>query len=903
MWQNETESVPLMTDAEKEAASPRGMKRRLLSVITALSIMAMVIVVGGLASSASAAPAGWYCYATNSQSCVSQFGYGGQSVWGYPVDAYGNNCTNYAASRLNQNGVANPGNLGNASTWAGNAAAKGISVDHTPAVGAIAQWVSANHVAYVDWVSPDGTQIAVSESGYGAAGGYPSMTGRSVINATGSNPSSNDPTWPSNFIHFQGSGTPVNGSFVSYQGNIYRMAGGAPTYVSTWTPFGGQQPTIALTDAQWNSLPTVPADSTFITGAQTGQVYRVAGGAPIYVASWAPFGGSQPTMSIDQAAIDNAGAGGIWNHLNSTPASGTFVIGSQSGNVYRIAGGAPIYVSTWSAFGGNQPVVYEDQAAIDNAGSGGIWKHLNFVPSSGTFITGAQSGQVLVVVGGAPIYVGSWATYGGPQSTVSIDQNAIENAGGPAPLNHMNFYPADGSLMNAVPSGNVFQVISGHPHYILDWSEVGGPQPSTTVSDDDIANAGAIDHTNPWSHLLEPFVDGAQPTISGQPEVGQTLTVNPSSWGPGNVDVGYQWNVDGNTVSGATGPTYTVPIADLGHRLTVSTTGSKPGYLPTSRTSAATTSVFAPIVAPPVVATRLSGGDRFSTSAAISAASFAPGVPVVYVANGFNFPDALSAAPVAGKDGAPVLLVSADTIPAAIQTELARLNPGRIVVLGGINAVSDAVKVTLQQYTVGTVTRLSGSDRFATSAAISAASFAPGVPVVYVANGFNFPDALSAAPVAGKDGAPVLLVSADAIPAVIQTELSRLKPGRIVVLGGVNAVSDAVKVTLQSDTMGTVSRLSGSDRFSTSAAISAAAFTPGVPVVYIANGFNFPDALSAAPVAGKDGAPVLLVSADSIPGAIQTELTRLKPGRIVVLGGVNAVSDTVSQQLIPYISK
>ena len=46
-----------------------------------------------------------------------------------------------------------------------------------------------------------------------------------------------------------------------------------------------------------------------------------------------------------------------------------------------------------------------------------------------------------------------------------------------------------------------------------------------------------------------------------------------------------------------------------------------------------------------------------------------------------------------------------------------------------------------------------------------------------------------------------------------------------------------------------------------------------------------------------------LVSADSTPSAIQTELTRLKPGRIAVLGGVNAVSNTVSQQLISYISK
>ena len=138
---------------------------------------------------------------------------------------------------------------------------------------------------------------------------------------------------------------------------------------------------------------------------------------------------------------------------------------------------------------------------------------------------------------------------------------------------------------------------------------------------------------------------------------------------------------------------------------------------------------------------------------------------------------------------------------------------------------------------------------------------------------------------------------------MIQAELTRLKPKSIVVLGGVNAVSGAVTTALQSDTAGTVTRLSGPDRFATSAAISAASFAPGVPVVYIANGFNFPDALSAAPVAGKGGAPVLLVSADAIPAVIQAELTRLKPKSIVVLGGVNAVSDSVSQQLDSYISK
>ena len=59
--------------------------------------------------------------------------------------------------------------------------------------------------------------------------------------------------------------------------------------------------------------------------------------------------------------------------------------------------------------------------------------------------------------------------------------------------------------------------------------------------------------------------------------------------------------------------------------------------------------------------------------------------------------------------------------------------------------------------------RLAGADRYATAAAISKATFAPGVGLVYVATGANFPDALAGAAAAGKTGSPVLLVGATSI--------------------------------------------------------------------------------------------------------------------------------------------
>ena len=121
----------------------------------------------------------------------------------------------------------------------------------------------------------------------------------------------------------------------------------------------------------------------------------------------------------------------------------------------------------------------------------------------------------------------------------------------------------------------------------------------------------------------------------------------------------------------------------------------------------------------------------------------------------------------------------------------------RIVVLGGTAVVTDAVAASLASFTSGTVTRLSGANRYATAAAISTASFAPGVPVVYIATGLDFPDALAGAAVAGSQGVPILLVSSNSIPAATAAELTRLRPARVILLGGTSAVSESVRIQLQ----------------------------------------------------------------------------------------------------------
>lgn len=204
---------------------------------------------------------------------------------------------------------------------------------------------------------------------------------------------------------------------------------------------------------------------------------------------------------------------------------------------------------------------------------------------------------------------------------------------------------------------------------------------------------------------------------------------------------------------------------------------------------------------------------------------------------------------------------------------------------------------------VKVIDRLAGADRYSTAAIVSAATFATGVPAAYVATGTNFPDALAAGPIAARAGGPVLLTAGDSLPAATANELARLRPQSIFVLGGPGAVSDAVLETLRGfATSGTVTRLWGADRYDTAAAASAASFTVGVPIAFVATGANFPDALAAGVAAGRLGGPILLVTRDGIPATTAAELSRLRPEQIVVTGGTGVVGDEVLNALHQFTS-
>ena len=285
---------------------------------------------------------------------------------------------------------------------------------------------------------------------------------------------------------------PADGSFVTdtTTGAVYVVAGGAPVYVSNWAAVGGRKATIPVSDDQLATWPVSPRNGTFVTTPGTDAVYRIVGGAPVYVSSWAPFGGPQPTIQIDPAAVAKAGSGTYFDHLSVRPADGTFVRTPGSGAVYRIVGGAPVYVSSWAPFGGEQPSVDVDPAAVAKAGSGTYFDHLSARPADGTFVRTPGDGAVYRIAGGAPIYVSSWTPLGGPKPSVDIDPQAVAHGGQPGVWSHLLMYPVSPTYLQAAGAPAVYQVINGVPAHLMSWSAAGGPKPFTVVDPMAISQAG-----------------------------------------------------------------------------------------------------------------------------------------------------------------------------------------------------------------------------------------------------------------------------------------------------------------------------------------------------------------------------------------------------------------------------
>ncbi len=313
-------------------------------------------------------------------------------------------------------------------------------------------------------------------------------------------------------------------------------------------------------------------------------------------------------------------------------------------------------------------------------------------------------------------------------------------------------------------------------------------------------------------------------------------------------------------------------------------------------------SVEKPVIPPtdPVVE-RISGANRYATSLELLKAA-TPGRPV-FVATGTGFADALSAAPAAAKVGGSVVLSNPKTLSPELKDALIAFEPAHIYVVGGKGAISASIEKDLGN--IAETSRLSGSSRYATSLAIYDEFFkGQAFSKAFVATGQAFPDALAASSAAGALGGPVVLVNgkSTSVPAGVTDRLKGDNVQMTLIAGGKGAVSSAIENALKAALNNNVERLSGANRLATAVAINSwldkqpEMDTEWVKSVYIATGWAYPDALSAAAPAGHPMARLVLSNKDCLPAeAVDAIKSYEHLDTIFLIGGQKALTDNVGK--------
>ncbi len=388
--------------------------------------------------------------------------------------------------------------------------------------------------------------------------------------------------------------------------------------------------------------------------------------------------------------------------------------------------------------------------------------------------------------------------------------------------------------------------------------------------------------------LTSTFSD-ARVVVNGYVTPGQVITAT-GVFTPAATTTTYQWYRDGQAIAGATQRGYSVTAADAGHTLEAKATAKRLGY-------ADVTAVSAKYVPKAITVDRIAGESRELTAVEASRAAWPSGTRTVYIAGSLGFADPLSATAAAGRADASLLLTPPTALPDAVGDELTRLAPTRVVLVGGTGVISDEVlKQVKTRVPAAQVVRVSGPDRYATSRAIVEQSGAS--ERLILATGEDYPDALSAGAAGSASRTPLLLVNgtASAVDAATLATIRKISAKTITVVGGTGVMSEGIVAQLTS--MGfVVKRLSGSDRYSTNAAVNAAYFPSTALKALLAAGGGFPDALSASVLAGRWGVPLLLTEQSCVVPAAADFIRQRGTSSVVIVGGAGVLSSDGVEQL------
>ena len=281
---------------------------------------------------------------------------------------------------------------------------------------------------------------------------------------------------------------------------------------------------------------------------------------------------------------------------------------------------------------------------------------------------------------------------------------------------------------------------------------------------------------------------------------------------------------------------------------------------------------------------RIYGADRYATS--IKSANVLKddmGVSKfdnIIIASGKTFADALPGSYLAAQKDAPILLISAGNISTVTDYINNNIKPGGTVyILGGTAVIPSSWTSGMSNVTIK---RLGGENRYETNLLILKEAGVSNGSDILVCTGTNFADSLSAS----ATGKPILLVG-KSLKSNQKAYLNNLSGETYYMIGGTSAVSNSVMKECKA--YGGVDRIAGADRYATSVAVANMFFgKPDYAVLAYAK--NFPDGLSAGPLAYNMKSPLILTATGKEKAAIDYARNKgIKYG--YVLGGAGLISD------------
>lgn len=300
--------------------------------------------------------------------------------------------------------------------------------------------------------------------------------------------------------------------------------------------------------------------------------------------------------------------------------------------------------------------------------------------------------------------------------------------------------------------------------------------------------------------------------------------------------------------------------------------------------------------------TRIAGKDRYETSVEVSRKTF-PDSTYAIVASGENFPDALIGGTLATQIKAPILLTGKNSIKEETLKEIKRLKAKEIFILGGTAAVSSDVEKEL--YKIAAVERLAGKNRYETAEEIAAKRFELRIDqkqdVIgdgsFFVSGTDYPDALAAAPLLGQTDNPET-----GTMKYLYLAKPGFDPAPFPVFGGPAAIyhsyDDNYPKALEP---GQEYRIAGANRYGTAVEIAKnypeiANITP--ETIILVSGRNYPDALSAAPIAPMTKGAILLTDPNNLPKETMDYIKESKISNLIIVGGESAVSGKVVEEIL-----